>query len=132
MNNMRSIRITPHNGESAFNYPVVVDMTASRALISADLAFWLLDAKMIRSSGRVSQVSNGNKSGEVTFDAQYEGNYVTVTAQIDTTPGGLLKLGKRDLWELGLDTTAGIAARALRVNDTKVAPIKEEEHDYSP
>ena len=79
MNNMRSIRITPHNGESVFNYPIAVDVTVTRALISADLAYWLLDAKMICSSGRVSHVSSGNKSDEVTFDAQYEGNYITVT-----------------------------------------------------
>ena len=87
---------------------------------------------MIRSSGRVSQVCNGNRSGEVTFDAQYEGNYVTVTAKIDTTPGGLLRLGKRDLWELGLDTTVDIAARALRASNTETTPIKGEDQDYSP
>ena len=52
------------------------------------------------------------------FDVQYEGNYTTVTAQIETATEGQLKLGKKDLWELGLDTTANIVARAIRVEKT--------------
>ena len=42
---IRSVRITPHNGKSAFNYPIVIDGTIVQALISADLAYWLLNAK---------------------------------------------------------------------------------------
>ena len=130
--NMRSVRITPHNGKSAFNYPIVIDGTIVQALISANLAYWLLDAKMIRSSGRVAPIFGENpsrKSYSVTFDVQYEGNYTTVKAWIETTTEGQLKLGKKDLWDLGMDTTTEIIARA--VEDNRVAgettPTNEEQ-----
>ena len=132
---MRSVRITPHNGESAFNYPIVIDGTIVQALISADLAYWLLDAKMIRSSGRMAQIFGENpsrKSNSVTFDVQYEGNYITVKALIETTTEGQLKLGKRELWELGINTTTEIIARAVEDNKVAGDPTPKIERQNNP
>ena len=123
----RIVRITPHNGAIAFSYPVVIDGTVVQALISADLAYWMLDAKMIQSSGQAASLLGetlSRNSSSVTFDIQYGGNYTTVKAWLETTRNGQIRLGKKDLWELGISTPTPEIERAFKEkgNAVKTTP----------
>ena len=65
----------------------------------------------LRNIGNGETLSRSSNS--VTLDIQYNGNHTSVKAWIETTVEGQIRLGKNDLWELGISTPATEFVRAV-------------------
>ncbi len=48
------------------------------------------------------------------FDVQYNGDYTKVKAWIESTTEGQIRLGRKELWELGISAPAPELAKAVR------------------